>query len=290
MRSLAIAFVVGCLGIIAGTSESAAQNWRWWDDAFSPRPWRDDGYRRQWRDDWRDEGRRPAPKPQVQGGDIRDGGAKPEIRPVAPPVADFTYDYPANSIVIDAGARRLYYVLPGNRAYVYTISVGREGFDWTGVETVSAKRAWPDWNPPAEMRQRDPSLPLRMTGGLKNPLGAMALYLGTTLYRIHGTNDERTLGGAQSSGCFRMLNANVLHLASLTEIGTTVHVVPSLAPPQQVSRAERAPDAEPSRRPQQRSRPPEAFERDGFDRWQRSPGYWEWREYSGDRGYDRRWR
>ena len=81
------------------------------------------------------------------------------------------------------------------------------------------------------MRERDPSLPEKMTGGLKNPLGAMALYLGKTLYRIHGTNDEKSLGQAGSSGCFRMLNANVLHLAAITDVGTTVTVVKSLAPP-----------------------------------------------------------
>src|SRR6185437_13791702 len=106
----------------------------------------------------------------------------------------------------------------------------------SGTETVSRKQAWPDWYPPAEMRERDPQLPEKMAGGLKNPLGAMALYLGNTLYRIHGTNDAKSIGRAASSGCFRMLNAHVLHLASITEIGTTVNVVSSL----QVSRAPQA--------------------------------------------------
>ena len=145
--------------------------------------------------------------------------------------------FPANSIVIDTGARKLYYVLEGNRAYEYRISVGREGFNWSGTEKVSRKQAWPDWHPPAEMRERDPKLPEKMTGGLKNPLGAMALYLGNSLYRIHGTNDVKSIGRAQSSGCFRMLNAEVLHLASITEIGTPVSVMNSMPATPEVTQA-----------------------------------------------------
>jgi lipoprotein-anchoring transpeptidase ErfK/SrfK len=150
----------------------------------------------------------------------------------------FAYDYPPNSIVIDTGGRKLYYVLPDQQPYAYSSSVGREGFSWTGSETISRKQAWPDWVPPAEMRERDPSLPERMTGGLENPLGAMALYLGDTLYRIHGTNDAKSIDRAQSSGCFRMLNANVLHLSSITEIGTKVTVVSSLPGAPAVARAQ----------------------------------------------------
>jgi lipoprotein-anchoring transpeptidase ErfK/SrfK len=171
------------------------------------------------------------------GGDVRDGGARPEIAPVAPATVTFAYDFPAHSIVIDTGARALYFVLPDKRAYRYPISVGREGFNWTGTESISRKQAWPDWYPPAEMRERDASLPEKMTGGLKNPLGAMALYLGDTLYRIHGTNDVKSIGQAQSSGCFRMLNSAVLHLASIAEIGTPVSVVDHLPARQEVSRA-----------------------------------------------------
>lgn len=159
------------------------------------------------------------------------------IAPQAPPVIAFSHDYPANSIVIDTAARKLYYVLGENSAYGYPISVGREGFNWTGAETVSRKQAWPDWHPPTEMRERDPSLPEKMTGGVRNPLGAVALYLGTTLYRIHGTNDAKSIGRAQSSGCFRMLNSAVLHLVSLVEIGTPVVVVSSLPARPQISRA-----------------------------------------------------
>jgi lipoprotein-anchoring transpeptidase ErfK/SrfK len=160
---------------------------------------------------------------------------------VAPRVVAFQHNFPARSIVIDTNRRALYYVLGDRRAYHYPIGVGREGFSWTGAETISRKQAWPDWHPPAEMRQRDPSLPAKMTGGIRNPLGATALYLGNTLYRIHGTNDASSIGRAQSSGCFRMLNANVVHLASIAEVGTRVAVVRSLpatpAPPRSVRRA-----------------------------------------------------
>ena len=105
----------------------------------------------------------------------------------------------------------------------YPISVGREGFSWAGTETISRKAEWPDWHPPEEMRDRDPRLPEKMTGGIKNPLGAMALYLGNSLYRIHGTNDAKSIGRAASSGCFRMLNGHIVDLASRVDIGTTVH-------------------------------------------------------------------
>jgi lipoprotein-anchoring transpeptidase ErfK/SrfK len=93
---------------------------------------------------------------------------------VAPPIVAFPHDFPANSIVIDTGGRKLYYVLADKQAYEYAISVGREGFNWTGTETITRKQAWPDWYPPAEMRARDPTLPEKMTGGLRNSLGAMA--------------------------------------------------------------------------------------------------------------------
>jgi lipoprotein-anchoring transpeptidase ErfK/SrfK len=112
----------------------------------------------------------------------------------------------------------------------YPISVGREGFAWTGTETISRKAEWPDWYPPAEMRERDWRLPEKMTGGIKNPLGAKALYLGNSLYRIHGTNDAKSIGRAASSGCFRMLNGHIIDLAARVEIGTVVNVVSRLPP------------------------------------------------------------
>lgn len=157
--------------------------------------------------------------------ELMEGGARPEIAPEAPPIVSLAKAEPPGQIIIDSGGRRLLFTLPGRRAYAYPISVGREGFNWTGSERVSRIAAWPDWHPPEEMRQREPYLPKKMTGGIKNPLGAMALYLGDTLYRIHGTNDPRTIGQAASSGCFRMMNQHVIHLASLAQIGTEVRVV-----------------------------------------------------------------
>jgi L,D-transpeptidase-like protein len=224
-----------CVWLLLALGPAAAQGWPpWADDIFGNGSW---GYER--RPGWEGYDRvepRERREPTPRGGGIRDGGARPVIAPQAPAVVAFLHDYPLNSILIDTGNRKLYYVLPDSRAYEYAISVGREGFNWTGTETVSRKQAWPDWYPPAEMRERDPSLPEKMNGGLKNPLGAMALYLGNTLYRIHGTNDAKSIGRAASSGCFRMLNAHVLHLASITEIGTTVNVVASLPQRQDVSR------------------------------------------------------
>lgn len=155
-------------------------------------------------------------------------GARPFIRAEAPPVVAFSSSYPVGSIVIDSSARKLYYVRGRMSAFAYPIGVGRDGFSWVGSEKVSRVADWPDWYPPAEMRKRQPQLPERMLGGLNNPLGAKAIYLGNTLYRIHGTNDPTSIGKAKSSGCFRMLNKHVLHLASLVEVGTQVTVVPSL--------------------------------------------------------------
>lgn len=155
------------------------------------------------------------------------GGPRPDIVPEAPPIVPLAKAEKPGIIIIDTGGRRLYYVLPGNQAYEYPISVGREGFEWTGTETISRIAAWPEWNPPAEMRERQPGLPINMTGGIDNPLGAKALYLGNTLYRIHGTNEPKSIGRASSSGCFRMMNEHVTHLATLAGVGTQVRVVPN---------------------------------------------------------------
>jgi lipoprotein-anchoring transpeptidase ErfK/SrfK len=168
-----------------------------------------------------------APKSQVKYPAFLDGGARPSISPSAPPQVAFT-GYSTGSIVIDTSSRALYYVTSSTSAYRYPISVGREGFTWRGVEKISRVASWPDWRPPAEMRQRDPNLPEVMSGGVNNPLGAKALYLGSTLYRIHGTNDSRTIGYAASSGCFRMMNSQVTHLSGLAGPGTTVHVLDRL--------------------------------------------------------------
>jgi hypothetical protein len=157
-----------------------------------------------------------------------DGGSRPFIQPVTPPIVAFNGPYAPRSVVIDTRGRKLYYVLSNTSAYAYAIGVGRQGFTWTGREKVSRISDWPDWYPPTDMRKRKPELPTRMLGGIRNPLGVKAIYLGNTLYRIHGTNDPKSIGKAESSGCFRMLNENVLHLASLVTVGTEVTVVRSL--------------------------------------------------------------
>jgi lipoprotein-anchoring transpeptidase ErfK/SrfK len=165
---------------------------------------------------------------QVKYPPLLQGGPRPEIYPQAPQTVGFTAGYGQGSIIIDTSGRALYYVLGGGQAYRYPISVGREGFTWRGTEKISRVAAWPDWRPPQEMRERDPRLPELMTGGVNNPLGAKALYLGNSLYRIHGTNDAKSIGYAASSGCFRMMNAHVQHLSQIAGVGTTVHVLDRL--------------------------------------------------------------
>ncbi len=155
------------------------------------------------------------------------GGETPVIAPAKPPIVYLERDEPAGTIIVDTKGRKLYYTLPGKQAYAYPISVGRDGFTWTGTERISRIASWPSWTPPTEMRQRQKGLPVTVTGGLLNPLGAKALYLGNTIYRIHGTNNDRTIGRASSSGCFRMMNEHVTHLATLAHVGTTVRVVPN---------------------------------------------------------------
>ncbi len=154
-----------------------------------------------------------------------EGGERPDIKPVAPPIVYFDRKEEVGSIIIDTADRKLYFVLPGKKAYQYPISVGREGFTWTGTERISRIVSWPSWTPPPEMRQRVPGLPVTVSGGMLNPQGARALYLGSSLYRIHGTNNERTVGRANSSGCFRLSNENVVHLASIAKVGTKVKVL-----------------------------------------------------------------
>jgi lipoprotein-anchoring transpeptidase ErfK/SrfK len=134
------------------------------------------------------------------------------------------------TIIIDTGNTALYYVLGGGRAIRYGVGVGREGFTWAGVQTISRKAEWPDWHPPAEMIKRQPYLPRFMAGGPGNPLGARAIYLGSSEYRIHGTNDPSTIGKFVSSGCIRLTNEDVSDLFSRVDIGTKVVVLPKNAP------------------------------------------------------------
>jgi lipoprotein-anchoring transpeptidase ErfK/SrfK len=128
------------------------------------------------------------------------------------------------TVIIDTRNTALYYVLGGGRAIRYGVGVGRQGFTWSGAETISRKAEWPDWYPPSEMIARQPYLPRFMAGGPGNPLGARAMYLGATVYRIHGTNQPWTIGTAISSGCFRLVNADVSDLYERVPVGTKVVV------------------------------------------------------------------
>lgn len=141
------------------------------------------------------------------------------------------YDGPfhPNTIVINTAERRLYYVLPGGKALKYGVGVGREGFQWSGADRISRKAEWPDWTPPPEMIKREKArgriLPEHMPGGPKNPLGARALYIGGTLYRIHGSNEPWTIGHAVSSGCIRLTNDDITDLYDKVKVGTRVVVL-----------------------------------------------------------------
>ncbi|HVV80765.1 MAG TPA: L,D-transpeptidase [Pseudolabrys sp.] len=134
----------------------------------------------------------------------------------------FRNDYVPGTIVVMTTERHLYLVQSSTRAIRYGIGVGRDGFRWSGIHKITAMREWPDWTPPAQMLARRPDLPRHMKGGIDNPLGARAMYLGSTLYRIHGSNEPETIGTAVSSGCFRMTNEDVEDLYKRVKIGTTV--------------------------------------------------------------------
>jgi lipoprotein-anchoring transpeptidase ErfK/SrfK len=139
-------------------------------------------------------------------------------------VVDYPTTRAAGTILVSTGQRRLYYVLGGGKAVRYAIAVGMEGYAWSGTSTISAKREWPDWTPTPGELKRFPELPRHMAGGADNPLGARALYLGATLYRIHGTNEPWKLGGGVSSGCIRMSNDDIVDLYNRAKIGATVIV------------------------------------------------------------------
>jgi lipoprotein-anchoring transpeptidase ErfK/SrfK len=130
------------------------------------------------------------------------------------------------TIIVDTPNTFLYLVMPGGKAMRYGIGVGREGFTWAGVKTIERKAEWPDWTPPPEMIQRQPYLPRFVAGGPSNPLGARAMYLSGSVYRIHGTNAPSTIGGRVSSGCIRMVNEDVMDLYSRVQVGTKVVVLP----------------------------------------------------------------
>jgi lipoprotein-anchoring transpeptidase ErfK/SrfK len=192
-------------------------------------------------------GQAVAPLPTDQGqtgalrGDARMAALPPDVRPETGPVKELpvqfrrtTVDYkskePPGTLIVDTQNTYLYVVLGNGKAMRYGIGVGREGFTWTGTEKVSRMAEWPDWHPPEEMIDRQPYLPRFMAGGPGNPLGARALYLGKTVYRIHGTNQPSTIGTFVSSGCIRLTNDDVTDLYTHVKVGTRVVVLPGKAP------------------------------------------------------------
>jgi lipoprotein-anchoring transpeptidase ErfK/SrfK len=134
-------------------------------------------------------------------------------------------EFKNGTVVVSTKARRLYYVLGGGQAIEYGVGVGRDGFTWSGTKTITRKREWPDWRPPPQMLKRRPDLPRHMAGGMENPLGARALYLGSSESRIHGSNEPDTIGAAVSSGCIRMTNRDVVDLYGRVKVGTKVVVL-----------------------------------------------------------------
>jgi lipoprotein-anchoring transpeptidase ErfK/SrfK len=154
---------------------------------------------------------------------IEDGRAK--ASPITRSEVDYDGPHKPGTILVSTAERRLYLVLPGSRAMKYGVGVGRPGFEWGGTKTISRKAEWPDWRPPAQMRKRRPDLPAFMPGGPQNPLGARAMYLGSSLYRIHGSNEPETIGQAVSSGCIRMMNEDVIDLYERVRVGTRVVVI-----------------------------------------------------------------
>jgi lipoprotein-anchoring transpeptidase ErfK/SrfK len=170
------------------------------------------------------------------------------------------------TIVIDTPNTYLYYVLGGGRAIRYGIGVGREGFTWSGVQSIARKQEWPDWHPPAEMIARQPYLPRFMSGGPGNPLGARAMYLGNSLYRIHGTNAPSTIGQRVSSGCIRLTNEDVQDLYSRVSIGAKVVVLPDTGrrSPGNVASAPRPRAAQPSQEPHEEARQEVRYDEPAF--------------------------
>jgi len=209
-------------GLVAGTvSATALENW------VDNRPVFESDIRKQAEQEEAERAERRKSLAPVVYPKFMDGGDRPDIKPAEPPIVYFNQNEEVGSIIVDTQNRKLYFVLPGKRAYEYPVSVGRDGFTWSGTERITRVAAWPSWTPPPEMHKRQPGLPITVSGGLRNPQGARALYLGNTIYRIHGTNNDRTVGRANSSGCFRLTNEHVVHLASIAKVGTKVKVLPS---------------------------------------------------------------
>jgi lipoprotein-anchoring transpeptidase ErfK/SrfK len=193
MRRLTLA-LIGVAGVFCAASPQAAAYESIFDSLFNPSP-------------------------------ARTYDGRPLASPIPREVVFFDGRYAPGTIVISTRERRLYYVLGNRQAIRYGVGVGRPGFEWSGSRYISHKREWPDWTPPRQMLRRRPDLPRHMQGGLNNPLGARAMYLSGTLYRIHGSNEPETIGQAVSSGCIRMTNDDVVDLYNRVHVGTRVVVM-----------------------------------------------------------------
>jgi lipoprotein-anchoring transpeptidase ErfK/SrfK len=168
-----------------------------------------------------------APPPTVEAAPSEDEGTVYELPArLRRQIVNYATREAPGTIIIDTPNTYLYYVLAGGQAIRYGIGVGRDGFTWSGVQSITRKAEWPDWVPPPEMIARQPYLPRVMAGGPGNPLGARAMYLGSTVYRIHGTNAPATIGTHVSSGCIRLINRDVIDLYSRVNVGTKVIVLP----------------------------------------------------------------
>ena len=150
---------------------------------------------------------------------------RPKVSSIPRETVNYSGPGAPGTVIISARERRLYFVLPNGQAVKYGVGVGRPGFEWSGTKTVTNKKEWPSWTPPAQMLKRRPDLPRHMAGGPENPLGARAMYLGSSLYRIHGSNEPDTIGQAVSSGCIRMTNEDVTDLFERVKVGTRVTVL-----------------------------------------------------------------
>jgi lipoprotein-anchoring transpeptidase ErfK/SrfK len=208
----AFALLFAALTLLAGAGQAGAQG-------FQGREFRGQGY-------YQGQGYQDLDSRDIMGGGpnfFRSGGSGGSS-PIPRETVSFASQYAPGTIFISTAERRLYLVLGNGQALRYGIGVGRDGFRWGGIHRISAKKEWPSWTPPSQMLARRPDLPRHMSGGIDNPLGARAMYLGSTLYRIHGSNEPETIGQAVSSGCFRMTNDDVTDLYSRVAVGTTVVV------------------------------------------------------------------
>jgi lipoprotein-anchoring transpeptidase ErfK/SrfK len=196
MRHALLAMVGLAAGVAAVTAQPASAQSAWWADPMNNRDMQ-----------------------------YLDDDSRAQSAPVQRQEVEFSTQYAPGTIVISTSERRLYFVTARGQAMEYGIGVGRPGFEWSGIQKVSAKKEWPSWTPPAEMIKRRPDLPRYMSGGPDNPLGARAMYLGSSLYRIHGSNEPETIGQAVSSGCIRMTNDDVIELYGRVRVGAKVVVL-----------------------------------------------------------------